>query len=253
MSNRKKPAAEKVRVAAAQTNRVVVAYMHPGQVSGYFCQSLVNMLMFDQATSRRVVGCLNEWSSANVSNSRNDLCRQFLDYDAEWLLFIDADMLFPHDAIDRLMQSADVDQRPVVGGLCFGINNGVLFPTIYIFHNTEKGPTTARVSDFPENAVVPVAGTGGAFLLIHRRVLEAFLERGFSEAFPFFQESELAGEPAGEDITFCLRAGTLGIPVHVDTGLHIGHHKSQVLTHDMFMSQRAAARATEEEPDDVSA
>lgn len=242
MSNRKKPAAAKVRVEAAASNRVVVGYLHPGQVSGYFCQSLVNMLMFDQATSRRVVGCLNEWSSANVSNSRNDICRQFLDYDAEWLLFIDSDMMFPHDAIDRLMQSADADERPIVGGLCFGVNNGVLFPTLYIFHDSEKGPTTARVPEFPENTVVPVAGTGGAFLMIHRRVLEAFLAHGFSEAFPFFQESELAGQPAGEDITFCLRAGVLGFPVHVDTGLHIGHHKSQVLTHEMFMSQKAAAK-----------
>ncbi len=205
------------------------------------------MLMYDQATSRRVVGCLNDWSSANVSNSRNDLCRQFLDYDAEWLLFIDADMMFPHDAIERLVQGADATERPILGGLCFGVNKGVLFPTLYVFHDGPNGPTTARVPQFPENAIIPVAATGAAFLLIHRRVLEAFLERGFSAAFPFFQESELSGEPAGEDITFCLRAGTLGFPVHVDTGLHIGHHKSQVLTHDLFMEQRAASQRELEE------
>lgn len=244
MSNRKKPGNVKVKphVPAASTDRVVVGYLHPGEVSGYFCQSLVNLLMWDQATSRRVVGCLNEWSSANVSNSRNDVVRQFLDYDADWLLFIDADMLFPHTAIDRLLESADASERPIVGGLCFGINEGILFPTIYVWHDgDENGPTTARVPDFPVNTVIPVAGTGAAFLLIHRTVLEAMRDAEFSKAFPWFAESELSGRPAGEDMTFCLRAGTLGFPVHVDTGLHIGHHKSQVLTHDMFMAQRALA------------
>lgn len=244
MGNRRKPTGAKVHRPAASADRVVIGYLHPGEVSGYFCQSLVNMLMYDQATDRRVVGCLNEWSSANVSNSRNDICRQFFERDAEWLLFVDADMMFPHDAINRLIKGADADARPILGGLCFGINKGVLFPTLYVFHDGEKGPTTARVPEYPENTIIPVAATGAAFLMIHRRVLEAFLERGFSEAFPFFQESELSGEPAGEDITFCLRAGTLGFPVHVDTGLHIGHHKSMVLTHEMFQQQRAAAHAT---------
>lgn len=260
MSNRRKPAqqkaAKKVHVPAAETDRVVIGYCHPGEVSGYFCQSLVNMLVYDRATEGRIVGCINEWSSANVSSARNRICRSFLDYDAEWLLFIDSDMLFPHEAIERLIESADVDERPIVGGLCFGIDRGVLFPTIYVFHDTEKGPTTARVPAYPENSIIPVAATGAAFLMIHRRVLEAFLERGFNESFPWFQESELAGQAAGEDITFCLRAGVLGFPVHVDTGLHIGHHKSQVLTHDMFMAQQQrmaaehAAKIPDEEAED---
>jgi hypothetical protein len=95
MSNRKKPAPKKVHAAAAKSDRVVLAYIHPGETSAYFTQSLVNLLMFDQATDRRIVGCLNEWSSANVSASRNSLVAQFLEnYDAEWLLWIDADMAF---------------------------------------------------------------------------------------------------------------------------------------------------------------
>ncbi len=241
MSNRKKPAAEKVKVQAAARDRVVLAYIHPGQTSSYFTQSLTNLLMFDQATSRRVVGCLNEWSSANVSASRNSLTAQFLDdHDADWLLWIDADMAFEHTALEQLLASADPTQRPIVGGLCFGATMGALFPTIYQFVTNEAGDlTTMRMNDYPIDSVVQCAATGAAFVLIHRAALEAIRDRAFNAAFPWFQETELAGQPAGEDITFCIRAGILGLPVHVDTSVHVGHHKSVVLTHEMFQSQRS--------------
>ena len=83
--------------------------------------------------------------------------------------------------------------------------------------------------------------TGAAFLLIHRSVLVAMRDRKFNAAFPWFQETELAGHPAGEDLTFCIRAGILGLPVFVDTRVRIGHHKSIVLDHDMFQAQREAS------------
>lgn len=243
MGNRPKTGQAKAKpVVTTSAERVVVAYIHPGQTSAHFTQSLMNMLMFDAATERHVVGCLNEWSSANVSASRNSLTRQFLeDYDAEWLLWIDADMAFDHDSLPRLLDVADASNSPVVGGLCFGANLDGLFPTIYQFAKREDGGiTTVRVMDYPDDSMVPCAATGSAFLLIHRTVLEAIREREFNAAFPWYQETELGGQPAGEDITFCLRAGICGFPVFVNTAVKIGHHKSTVLNHDMFQAQKAA-------------
>lgn len=59
----------------------------------------------------------------------------------------------------------------------------------------------------------------------------------FNPAFPFFQEVQMGSRPVGEDITFCIRAGQLGFPVHVDTRVKIGHHKSQLLTEDAYLNQ----------------
>lgn len=253
MSNRPKPRAQKAEKPIVQTSdqRVVIAYIHPGQTSGYFTQALMNTLMYDQATERHVVGCLNEWSSANVSAARNSLTGRFLDeYDAEWLLWIDADMAFEHDALPALLASAEAETRPIVGGLCFGAAFGRLFPTIYQFVKRPDGAiSTVRVDDYPLDSLVACAASGAAFLLIHRRVLEAMREKAFNAAFPWFQETELAGQPAGEDITFCIRAGICGFPIHVNTAVKIGHHKSTVLDHDTFQTQREAlAQAVAPDP-----
>lgn len=223
---------------------VVVAFIHPGQVSAYFMSSIVTLLLADRAGPQRIVGMLQEWSSANVSASRNELTRQFLDdYTADWLLWVDADMAFGHDSLDLLLAAADKDTAPVMGGLCFGMTRGQLFPTIYnlaVDPDTDE-PVTVRAVQYPRDAVVRVAATGAAFLLIHRSVLAAMRTHQFNRTFPWFQETEMGGRPTGEDITFCLRAMALEVPVHVHTGVRVGHHKSHILDEDLFDAQLAAA------------
>lgn len=245
MSNRPKTGVSKAAKPRVQANadRVVIAYIHPGETSAHFTQGLVNLLMFDAATNKHVVGCINEWSSANVSASRNNLVREFLDEkDAEWLLFIDADMVFDHETLPLLLATADAETHPIVGGLCFGADLNGLFPTIYQFMKREDGGISViRLHDYENDSLVPCAATGAAFLLIHRSVLTAMREQQFNAAFPWFQETELGGQPAGEDITFCIRAGICGFGVHVNTAVKIGHHKSTVLDHDMFQAQRGGS------------
>lgn len=226
----------------AKRETVVIAYVHPGQTSSYFTTSLIGSLLYDRATSQRIVNVLEEWSSANISASRNELTRRFVDEtDADWLLWVDADMAWHPDALEQLLASADPTERPVLGGLCFGALHDELFPTIYHLTELESGGfSTIRVLDYPKDALIRCTATGAAFLLIHRSALEAIRGHGFNRTFPWFQETENAGQPVGEDITFCLRAGLLGIPVHVNAAVKVGHHKSTLLTEERFLSQRSA-------------
>ena len=73
--------------------------------------------------------------------------------------------------------------------------------------------------------------------MIHRDVIQAIAAKEFNPTFPWFQETEAYGQPVGEDLTFCLRALACGYPVHVDTRIKVGHHKSYLLTEDLFNSQ----------------
>jgi hypothetical protein len=241
VGNRRKPTIEKqAKLQTASTDRVVLGHVHPGQVSSYFQSSRENMLMYDVATSRHIVGREEEWSSANISTARNLVVERFLQRDADWLLFMDADMAFEHDALERLLAVADPATAPIVGGLCFGATYGRLFPTIYQFVEVDGAIKTIRVDDYPDDSLVQCAATGAAFLLIHRSALEAIRDKAFNAVFPWFQETELAGQPAGEDLTFCIRAGICGLPIYVDTGVKVGHHKSTVLDHDTFQAQKEA-------------
>ena len=230
-----------MKIKVRDPKAVVLAYIHPGQVSSYFCESMIATLFYDRMGRRppRIVNIYQEWSSANVSAARNIVTQRFLDKnDADWLLWIDSDMQWSPLDVDLLLDTADPKTMPVIGGLAFGMSHGELFPTIYHFAEIDGNLTTIRIRDYPRDSVVQVAATGAAFLLIHRSVLAAMAEHGFNAAFPFFQETQNRTDPVGEDLTFCLRLGALGIPVHVHTAAKIGHHKSHVLTEDMFLAQQ---------------
>jgi len=219
---------------------VAVGFCHNSDVAAGFATSLFGLLAFENKFHQgRLRQLIPTYSSVNVSSSRNQMIHDFLDGDCEWLLTIDADMIFKADDLHKLFTSAHRDTHPIVGGLCFGVDNGMLFPTLYGMIQREDGSLeTIRYLDFPENELLPVVGTGAAFLLAHRSVFTRIADQGFSQAFPWYQERELAGELCSEDMTFCIRAGQLGIPVFVNTAVTIDHQKTYVLTADMYRDQR---------------
>ncbi len=77
------------------------------------------------------------------------------------------------------------------------------------------------------------AGTGSAFLIIHRSVLEQVkAEYGPSWYSPVFNSS--LNMTISEDLSFCTRAGALGIPVHIHTGVRTTHLKQVWLDERLY-------------------
>jgi GT2 family glycosyltransferase len=235
------------------TEKVVVGYLHPGEYSAGFGESLMDLLQYDFATNRRIVeggGRLSFRAGCNLATPRNEVVRKFLEFgQADWLWMVDSDMTFDPDIVDRLLEYADPVKAPIVGGLCFGFdNNGDIQPTLYGLLGDSDDPEHLEVIRYQEwtpDSMFEVAATGGACLLIHKSVLEAMRDfdnprgrKGFNDAYPWFQETEHNGKPVGEDITFCWRAIQAGFPVHVNTSVKLGHIKERVLTEQAYFLSR---------------
>lgn len=237
---------------------VVVSWVRPSQVHGNFMESLLNLAYFDRANHDRMApgrgGFISQTSSANISGARNSICLEFLtQHSAPWLLMLDTDMTFQPDLVEALLQEADEDKAPIVGGLCFSMDNeGKLFPTLYDVIGSEESPEFVRYHEWQPESMMQVFATGAACLLIHRSALRAIRDYrdpehperfGFSQAFPWFQETDFYGRVMGEDITFCLRAGRAGLPVYVNTSVQLGHIKQFELNLELFAGQRALEEA----------
>ena len=222
---------------------VVLAYLHNGKVHGGFMRSVINLLIFDEAHGRHIYtgGHLGLPSGPNLSAPRCQVVRSFLETEGEWLWFVDSDMTFEPDILERLVEVADPDTAPIVGGLCFGqiVDHGVVlyYPTMFMIDDEGQG---WRVDEYPPDTVFDVHATGTACLLIHRRVLEAMAAK-FPEPLPWFAEevSEWGGLQS-EDVTFCRRARSLGFPVKVHTGVKTGHLKMYEITEEMHRASYEA-------------
>lgn len=204
-------------------DHIAVAFIHPHKVD-----SLFQTALWRTVAAHPGIQVIDMGSGPMIAPARNEIVRTFLSHDDwDWLWMIDADMTFPPETLDRLLEAADKTTTPILGGLCFIVGRaGKIEPTLRVTDADEGGLKV--VWDYPENAVVSVDATGGACLLVHRSVFERLAETYNDNPYPFFADSAHGQIQWGEDVTFCIRARQHGFPVKVHTGIEIGHVKPYV-------------------------
>jgi len=236
--------------------KVCIAYPHLDTVGAAFTESLLRMAAYDKGHGNHLLhnsGLMNNgavapvWGrSVELSHARNTATAAFLSSDADWMLWIDTDMGFEQDALEKLLAAADPERAPVVGGLCFiegdyshdfrGGLRSSLAPTLYDWCWVEPKngmPGAYKLvnrQDWVSDKVTRVGATGTGFLLVHRSVYEkisAWLqEQGAPPHIWFERIPGPDGELCGEDISFCLRVHQVGLPVLVHTGVTTTHQKT---------------------------
>ena len=219
-------------------DKVALAYVHGAEVTHSWHQSVMSMVAHDVANHQRLIGgawMATKYGTGGIVAARNDTVRQFMKMPhVDWLLWIDTDMGFEADALDRLVASADPDTAPVVGGLCFmmrevgmdGVGGFLVQPAPTVFtYQTVDGVSGFRVEkDYPRDQMVQVAATGSAFILIHKSAFQKVLdEYGPVWYSPVFNQTSQMW--ISEDLSFCMRANALEIPIHVHTGIKTTHYK----------------------------
>jgi len=232
---------------ARRPSKIALAYVHGTEVAHSWHQCLMASVAHDVANDQRLIGggwLATKYGTGGIVQARNDTAAQFIGMDhVDWLLWVDTDMGWEADAFDRLLEVADPKERPIVGGLCFmnketgpdGLGGYLIeaAPTIFDwFDNGEQQGYTVR-RDYERDTLVRCAGTGSAFVLIHKSVFTRIAdEYGPSWYSPIFNHS--TGTWISEDLSLCTRASALEIPVHVHTGIKTSHFKHMWLDERMF-------------------
>lgn len=243
-----------VNQAGKPPAKVVIAHLHPGDVATSFQQSLTNTTLHDAALHGRLrddgrLGLISTQQGAGrLERGRNEATAMFLDRhpNADLLMFVDSDMGWDFDGVERLAEIVDRD-HPIVGGLCFGVKPISVgpqqameqeeFPTLYRWNDGPPGGFDPAY-EYPPDELVEVSGTGAAFVMIHRRALESLRE---THGDNWWSTITRDGVTFGEDLSFCLRAKDAGLPIHVHTGVRTSHKKDRWYTEASYRDGRRPA------------
>lgn len=162
----------------------------------------------------------------SVVKARNNLVKEFLNSDCEYLFFVDIDMGLPTDGLKKLVE----DNKPIIGGLYFQRippHNPMLF---------EKGKFTAKAHNYMFKrdyieGLTEIDATGAGALLIKKEVFKKV-------KYPWFAEP--TEYETYEDFFFCEKAKDAGYKIYVDTRVKISHFSETLVseTTKRFYDQR---------------
>jgi hypothetical protein len=147
--------------------------------------------------------------------SRNSAVQAFLQSPAQYLFFLDSDVVPPRDTVPRLM----AHNLPITAGVYFRRSPPYGVPVMM------KGG--GWVTSLPDRGLIEVDLVGAGCLLLHRSLLESLPPQRPGSHWFDWRVNQLGIMPReeclSEDFTFCTWAKKHGIPTMVDCSVRCKH------------------------------
>ena len=155
--------------------------------------------------------------SSLVYDARNQAAAAAVAGGFDYVLWIDSDMTFEPDMMERMFDS--IGDKQFLTALCFS-RRPPFKPCIYKTMDVKNNgpmiePKTEIMYDYPRDSVVEIEAAGFACVLQKVEMLDTMLTM---YGVPFFPIAGL-----GEDLSFCYRAKQLEYKMYADTSIKIGH------------------------------
>lgn len=202
--------------------KFLIAIPSMDQVPARFAASLSMLQKFDNTAVAFQISSL-------VYTARNELGKAAIKNEADFVLWLDSDMVFEPDILMRLYQDYKDGKGDIISGLYFRRvppYKPVLFD---YFDVTAEGAFWTEPPEIPEGIFEVQACGFGCVLMPTDALFDVFGK--FGDAF-----SPISG--VGEDLSFCWRARQCGYKIVVDPGISLGHVGYAVIDRDFWESYR---------------
>lgn len=182
------------------------------------------------ATLRRVGNPVISFKVGSlVYTARNDLAKMALDTEADFVFWLDSDMIFKPDTLDRMMVTMETKRLDFLSGLYFRRvtpYTPVLFKTLEFDEEKQVCSWTDFKDEELPKDIFEVGGVGFGCVLMRTDVIFEVASK-YGDMF-----GPLAG--VGEDLSFCWRARQCGYKIYVDPSVSLGHVGHTVVTREFY-------------------
>lgn len=196
--------------------RILIAVPCMDSVPSQFAQSL--------ATINKVEECVVAFQMGSlIYNSRNYLATAAVKMEADYILWLDSDMVFPSDTLERLWK--DRDKGDIVTGIYYRRVEPYK-PVLYSRLDIDDNGCQWENCDDIKDEIFEVEGCGFGCVLTPTNVFIDVMNR-FGNMF-----SPING--VGEDLSFCWRAKQCGYNIVADPSIPLGHVGHYVVDRKFF-------------------
>ena len=186
---------------------------------------------FSLAMLNKVGDCAVSFQMGSlIYTSRNSLARKSIELECDYVLWLDSDMTFRPDLLERLF--AIKDKGDIITGLYYRRVkpfSPVVFDKIEI---DESGCNWSEPTEIPDG-LFEVEGCGFGCVLMPTNI---FLD--VANRFEGAMFNPLAN--VGEDLSFCWRARQCGYKIVCDPSIYLGHIGHYTIDSEFYKSYKGA-------------
>jgi hypothetical protein len=206
-------------------DKLAIAWCDNGMVDGKFMQGVTDVMIHSGV---EVVTTLRSQGN-QIARQRDKVINYWYDGNkADWLLWVDSDVVISVDTFKLLWDNRDVTERPILSGVYFTTDQPeeslmTPMPTLFNFVENNGNVGITRVHPLPKNKLMQVGAAGMGYVLMHRSVVDRI--RTVLENVPLFADIGHGKDFMGEDIYFFALCDKADIPVYAHTGATVPHMK----------------------------
>lgn len=205
--------------------KILIAVPCLDTVPAQFAQSLAVLNKVENCAIAFQIGSL-------IYTSRNNLASMAVQNECDYVLWLDSDMIFPPDVLQKLLE--DRDKADIITGIYYRRVKPfkpVLYSKLEI---DEKGCDWLGYDDYPSDDLFEVAGCGFGCVLTPTNVFMDVMNR-FGDMF-----APING--VGEDLSFCWRAKQCGYTIKADPKIQCGHIGHYTIDRQFFETYKVARK-----------
>lgn len=191
-----------------------------------FMKSLLGMRRVGE--TKFMISC-----SSLIYDARNAMARKAVNEGYDRILWLDSDMSFDPDLMERLSAHLD-DGKEFISGIYF-TRKAPVRPVLYKecgYYDMGGGsvsPKAVWYDDYPKDSLFPIKASGFGGVMLTTELIKKVADQ---YGLPF---APMLG--FGEDLSFCARATECGAELWCDSTIKMGHVGLGTITENVYLSQ----------------
>jgi hypothetical protein len=208
-----------------EQDTVSIAWCDNGMVDGKFMQGINDVLLRSGLKFESTIRA----GGNQIARQREKVIRYWYEENkADWLLWVDSDVVISPETFLRLWNKKDKDKHPIVTGVYFVSTTPeqplmIPTPAVYEFVDSEETISIRPLHPLPKDKFIKVQAAGMGFVLMHRGIVDKIVEK--IPNVPLFAEAGTDKHFIGEDIYFFALCDKADVEVWCDTGATVAHMK----------------------------
>lgn len=208
--------------------KIMIAAPMVGKTDSHFLTSVIGLRGIGDTKFVANIGSL-------VYNARSELAARAIQDGFDYILWLDSDMVFEPDLLEKLYEDAQQGMDYVTGIYFRRVlpTTPILAKSITWERDKETGIINHGVElykDYPKDSVFEIAASGFGCVLMKTELVKHLAEACAMS--PFGPMPKM-----GEDFSFCWRAGKMGIKMYCDSRVKAGHIGTFLYTEETYLNQ----------------